>query len=133
MRAALPFSYGVFQDYYSKTMPFSSQKSSIAVVGTCATGILYLGGSVVYAAIYRFPAFQKYSPTIGVSVMSLSLVLGSFATTVWQLILTQGVMFGIGGCLLLYTEVYLLDGWFIRRRGLAFGILCTGNGRNFHN
>lgn len=60
--------------------------------------------------------------------MSLSLVLASFANTVWQLVLTQGVMFGTGGCLLLYTTVYFLDGWFVKRKGLAFGILCTGNG-----
>ncbi len=62
--------------------------------------------------------------------MSLSLVLASFATTVWQLILTQGVIFGTGGCLLLYTSIYFLDGWFVKRRGLAFGVLCTGNGTN---
>lgn len=125
---ALPFSYGVFQDYYSKTPPFSSHADGIAIVGTCATGILYLGGSLVYAAIHLFPPFQKYSSLLGIAIMSLSLVLASFATTVWQLILTQGVMFAIGGCLLLYTTVYFLDGWFVKRKGLAFGVLCTGNG-----
>ena len=98
------------------------------MVGTCATGILYLGGALVYAAIYRFPAFQKYSPSTGMAVMSFALVMASFATCVWHLILTQGLLFGAGGCLLLYTQVYMLDGWFVRRRGLAFGILCTGNG-----
>jgi len=97
-------------------------------VGTCATGILYLGGPLVYAAIHRFTAFQNYSWALGIAIMSLSLVLASFATTVWHLILAQGVMFGVGGCLLLHTSIYFLDGWFVKRKGLAFGVLCTGNG-----
>jgi len=62
--------------------------------------------------------------------MSLSLILASFATKVWHLILTQGVMFAIGGCLLLYTSVLWLDGWYVKRKGLAFGVLCTGNGKS---
>lgn len=31
-----PFSYGVFQDYYSTHEPFSSEPSGIAVIGTSA-------------------------------------------------------------------------------------------------
>ena len=40
-----PFSFGVFQDYYSRTPPFDSphQKSRIAIIGTTALGIMYLG------------------------------------------------------------------------------------------
>jgi len=118
----------VFQDFYTQTLPFSLHPSGIAVVGTCALSILYLGSFIVYALLNRFITFQKYACPLGFAIMSLSLILASFATKVWHLILTQGIMFAIGGCLPLYTSVLWLDGWFIERKGLAFGVLCTGNG-----
>ena len=31
------FSFGVFQEYYSKTEPFASEASGVALIGTCAT------------------------------------------------------------------------------------------------
>ncbi|KAJ4125906.1 hypothetical protein NW765_001681 [Fusarium oxysporum] len=37
-----PFAFGVFQDYYSTNAPFEGS-SAIAVIGTCAMGIMYLG------------------------------------------------------------------------------------------
>ncbi|EMR89709.1 putative mfs monocarboxylate protein [Botrytis cinerea BcDW1] len=35
-----PFAFGVFQTYYSTHSPFDEHASGIAVIGTCATGII---------------------------------------------------------------------------------------------
>ena len=47
---------------------------------------------------------------------------------VWQLILLQGVLFGISGGLLYVPVIKLLPEWFSARRGLAGGIIFAGGG-----
>lgn len=50
----------------------------------------------------------------------------SWATKVWQLIVLQGVLCGLSGAVL-YTPVLLwLNGWFHMKRGLATGIIFSG-------
>ena len=50
----------------------------------------------------------------------------SWATKVWHLILTQGILCGLSGAVL-YTPVLLwLNGWFHLKRGLATGIIFSG-------
>ena len=45
-----------------------------------------------------------------------------------HLILTQGVLYGLGGTLLYNPAILFLQEWFSRRRGLAFGIMWSGTG-----
>lgn len=45
-----------------------------------------------------------------------------------QLILTQGVLYGIGGSLLYNPFLFYLDEWFIRRKGMAYGVFFSGTG-----
>ncbi|PYH45144.1 putative MFS monocarboxylate transporter [Aspergillus saccharolyticus JOP 1030-1] len=52
--------------------------------------------------------------------------MSSFAQTVWQLIATQGVLCGLGNGLVFSPTTLLLDQWFIRRKGLAYGIMWAG-------
>lgn len=47
---------------------------------------------------------------------------------VWQLLLLQGVLFGIGGGLLYMPVILYLPEWFSQRRGLATGIIFAGAG-----
>ena len=60
--------------------------------------------------------------------MCLSLALGSFSTNVNHLVLSQGVGFGIGGCIAYSPSILYMDEWFVNRRGLAFGITWAGSG-----
>lgn len=60
--------------------------------------------------------------------MCLSLALGSFSTNVTHLVLSQGVGFGIGGCIAYSPSILYMDEWFVDRRGLAFGITWAGSG-----
>lgn len=60
--------------------------------------------------------------------MAAALIGASFAQTVNHLILTQGVLYAIGGCIIYYPILTYIDEWFIRRKGLAYGIMWAGTG-----
>jgi len=57
---------------------------------------------------------------------SCGLLMSSFATTVKQLIATQGVICALGSGLLYAPTTLYLDDWFVRRKGLAYGIMSAG-------
>lgn len=57
----------------------------------------------------------------------LGLIGASFANAPWQLYLSEGVLFGIGGCFLYNPSVYLPAQWFKKNRALATGILCASS------
>ncbi|KAL8680718.1 MAG: hypothetical protein Q9186_003117 [Xanthomendoza sp. 1 TL-2023] len=114
-----PFSFGVFQQYYSTHEPFRSDGSGIAVIGTLAAGLMYFLTPVVIAACKRFPHLRRLCTFLGLIIMSLALVASSFAQTVWQLIITQGLLYALGGCMLYMPTMQYLDEWFVNRKGFA--------------
>lgn len=59
----------------------------------------------------------------GWSLCIVALVASSFATQVWHLIITQGVLYGLGFLIIYYPLLNMLNGWFVDRRGLAYGIM----------
>ncbi|KAJ0160277.1 Cholinesterase, partial [Colletotrichum tanaceti] len=122
-----PVSYGVFQDFYSKHPDFRDDPN-IAVIGTVATSIYYLGGPVALPLVARFQAWQRPLIVVGWLGCVASLVAASFATTVPGLIATQGVLYGLAFMLLNYPVLRMLNEWFVRRRGFAFGIMSAGAG-----
>jgi MFS family permease len=52
-----------------------------------------------------------------------ALLSSSFATRLWHLIITQGFLYGIGIVIIYYPILSMLNEWFIKRRGLAYGIM----------
>lgn len=118
-----PYSFGIFQAYYASDALFAVDASRIAVIGTAATGILYLALPFAIAVYNRWSRAEGFVPWIGLFVMALGLALASFAHTVTQLIATQGVLYALGGTLLYAPTIIYLDQWFIQRKGLALGIM----------
>ena len=84
---------------------------------------MYLGAPFVFAALQQWPKSRRYASVVGLGIVAISLIASSFANTVWQLILTQGILYALGGGLLYAPTILFLDEWFIRRKGLAFGIM----------
>ncbi|KAF1976816.1 MFS general substrate transporter [Bimuria novae-zelandiae CBS 107.79] len=123
-----PYAFGVFQEHYASAGHFSDDSKGIAAIGTTATGIVYFASPLVIGFTGTFPHLVRHFSAIGLSLMLLGIVSASYATSVWQLILTQGVLYGIGGSLLYLPAIVYLDEWFVRRKGLAFGIMWAGTG-----
>lgn len=91
-----PFSYSVFQQHYMKQPEFADASiTELAIVGTLSTAVAYIGGFLVGLLGGRFSL--KSMMYFGSVIMVVGLVAASFANQVWQLMLTQGFIFGLGG------------------------------------
>ncbi|KAL8857826.1 MAG: hypothetical protein Q9178_005582 [Gyalolechia marmorata] len=51
----------------------------------------------------------------------------SLSVELYQFVLAQGLMFGIGDTMLFYPTISAISHWFDQRRGLAFGIVVAGS------
>ncbi|KAL7963098.1 major facilitator superfamily domain-containing protein [Trichoderma compactum] len=122
-----PFAFGIFQNYYSTHEPFKGS-SSIAAIGTTAMGTMYLTAPLVFPLMRLYPKQNRYGPLAGLLIMCAALALSSFAQTVWHLILTQGVLFAIGGSISYGPCILYMDEWFVKRKGLAFSTMWAGSG-----
>lgn len=132
---------GVLQHYYSTHEPFASNPSGISAIGTTVTvsiglasgverrrsdmwkGIMYFGSPLAFASLMKWPRLRRSCTMMGFVVLLLALFLSSFAQEVWQLILLQGVLYGVGGSMAYCPCILFMDEWFVRRKGLAFGIM----------
>ncbi|TRX96386.1 hypothetical protein FHL15_002658 [Xylaria flabelliformis] len=113
-----PLSFGVFQEYYS-TIPEFAGNRYITVVGTTASGFGYLGAPYVQNGTLTY---------LSGSICIAGLVLGSFASTLETLILTQGVAYGVGFLIFYYPILGMVNEYWIARRGMAYGLMCGASG-----
>ncbi|KAF8241769.1 MFS general substrate transporter [Wilcoxina mikolae CBS 423.85] len=113
--------------YYS-THPQFSGKPGIAVIGTTASGVMYLIAPFVFKFLTQYPKHRRKCMYVGLGLCTSGLFAASFANTVGQLVATQGVMYALGGSLLYSPAIIWLDEWFIQRKGLAFGVMWAGTG-----
>lgn len=58
----------------------------------------------------------------------LGLVAGSFARSLGALIVTQGLMYGTGFIIFYYPILSMVNEYWITRRGMAYGLLCSASG-----
>lgn len=86
-------------------------------------GIAYLVAPLPIMGMIMMPRIARWVSTIGVFVMCLSLALSSFSTSVTHLILSQGIGFGVGGSLAYTPSILFMSEWFVKRKGLAFGVV----------
>jgi hypothetical protein len=84
---------------------------------------MYLSGPFCFAMMHRWLFVRKWSAAIGTVIMVISLIASSWATQVWHLVMTQGVLYAIGGSFLYFRVILSVDDWFIRRKGLAYGVM----------
>jgi MFS family permease len=120
-------SYGTFQSYYtSPTSPLhdSTSPSAIAWIGSTQAFLLAFGGAL--SGKYFDAGYFRQMLYAGTFMIVFGLMMTSFATRYYQVLLAQGLCVGGGTGLLLVSSVGLPSTWFVRRRGLAVGIVSTG-------
>ncbi|KAF9365700.1 hypothetical protein BGX34_008850 [Mortierella sp. NVP85] len=119
--------YGVYQNHYL-THTFAGRTSSfeLAWVGSLTVMALDFVGPFAGSICDHFG--HRQSAFVGVLIMTLSLLAAAFATEVWQLYLTQGILYGVGASLTYFAGLSLPAQWFTSNRGLVIGIAISGGG-----
>ncbi|KAG6829269.1 hypothetical protein H0H92_005089 [Tricholoma furcatifolium] len=121
----------VFQEFYTSSQSTISdaqqQDALVSLVGTIGSGLTWSGGIFVNPLIARIENLQIITVT-GVVIMSLGLILASFATKFWHLFLTQAFLYGIGSSLYYFPIMSITPLYFDRHRGFAMGVILAGSG-----
>ena len=120
-------SFGVFQRYYSLHLSFKDS-SSIPTIGTLATGVSYFGMPLANPIAIKWPQHRRTMCTAGWLLCLVSLMAASFATEVWALLVFQGLLYGIGWFICYTPFLFMLNEWWIEKRGLSYGILFASSG-----
>ncbi|KAG7446619.1 MFS general substrate transporter [Guyanagaster necrorhizus] len=123
-----PFSYGVFLNYYASHEFKDSSSTLLALVGSLSTGLIYLSSIVILPVIARYPARKKQMMYVGLCLSVAGLIGAAFSNTPEMLVLTQGVMYSIGGSFLYFPVMTYLFEWFSDKKGLANGLIFSGTG-----
>ena len=118
------FTLGVFLKPIEDGMGWS--RSSIGAVGLLNWIVMGLGG--ILAGYLSDRLGTRVVVLAGGGLLGLGLVLASQVRELWQFYLTFGVMVG-GGVSAFYVPLTVLAvKWFEDRRGLAAGVVSSGNG-----
>ncbi|KAJ5319818.1 hypothetical protein N7508_000101 [Penicillium antarcticum] len=126
------FSFEVYQELYDSMSkepnpPFTgATPAQIDLIGTLSIAMMNIGTPI--ATTWT----KLYSPrtvtwACGV-IFPLALVLASYSQVLWQFILTQGFLLGVGTGLGYMPPVTVAPTWFTLHRGLAMGIIMAGTG-----
>jgi MFS family permease len=149
--------FGVFQEYYLSSsqdvlVPSPSSQATpptalLAFVGTLCYGLTWAGGILVNPVISRIEV-GTWAPTpsrlwrrkllrlltprtitiSGVVMMAAGFALASLSTSIWQLLLTQGFLVGLGMSLLYFPLLAPAPEYFTKHRATAMGFMLAGGG-----
>jgi hypothetical protein len=116
--------FGAFQSYYSGgVLPVSA--SAISWIGSVQIFLsLVIGlftGRLLDAGFF-FPTY-----IVGAFVQLLGIFLMSICTKYWQLMLTQGILTGLGNGIFFTPTLAMITTYFAKRRGIAVGLVTLGN------
>ncbi|KAI9222469.1 major facilitator superfamily domain-containing protein [Blastocladiella britannica] len=121
------YAWGIFIAYLlAHDFAGRASAAELSLVGTVGLATVFLGG-IVTGPLAKSVGVRPLVVAAAV-ILPVSLVLAAFATEVWQLVLTQGFLFGLGSALAYYPTVAVVAQWWDKRRSRAVGIAMAGSG-----
>ncbi|ORX70102.1 MFS general substrate transporter, partial [Linderina pennispora] len=119
-------SFGVYQEYYLNDLYKNDSAGVIAWISTLNIFCTFFG-SVVTGKLTDEFGF-RITCLAGAIICGVALILASFTHTVWQLMLTQDIMLGLGTSLVFSPSMSVVAQWNVKHRILATGIAVSGGG-----
>ncbi|KAF2640980.1 MFS general substrate transporter [Massarina eburnea CBS 473.64] len=134
--------FGVFQEYYTSFSPPLSTPSSISWIGSLQTFLLLIFGSATGSFVDRGHA--RFLALTGCGLLTLGLLFTSFSgeftnynsksnkgsadarPVYYQVLLSHGVLSGLGMGLLLVPSTAIVPTYFSHNRAFAVGLANTG-------
>jgi sugar phosphate permease len=106
---------------------FGWQRGSTALMFSITILVYGFAAPVAGSLVDRFR--PRLILSVGACILGAGIALCSLATTQWQFYLFYGVVAAVGLSLVGWTPLTaIISKWFVKKRGLAFGILGAGFG-----
>jgi MFS family permease len=91
-----------------------------------STGVPFMGAPFMTCICKTYPHInRRYYVLLGLAICVASLAGASFSTSLLPLIMTQGLLYGVGIFVLDAPVLLILNTWFVKRRGFAYGIIFS--------
>jgi len=105
---------------------FDVDPTLVSLVGTVQLGCMFLGGSISTAMseVYGTRAVLA----VGSAIWVFGIFTASGANTYWELMLTLGVLCGLGTGSTYFTTLSVIPQWFMRGRGWAVSLSTMAGG-----
>jgi MFS family permease len=122
----------LFRAYNSDASPFHTAGTDLlGLIGGFGVGFSFLMGPVANLLLRKYGV--RGPVALGVACMTIGLELGSLSNAWWQLMLSQGMLFGIGASLVFIPAISLPSQYFSKKRGLATGIGSVSSADGAYN
>lgn len=119
--------YGIFLNYYTSSGEFpDATKYDYALIGGIVIGLAQ-GFAPLSALLIRVLGLRVVL-IIGIVLQTAGYILASFATNIWQLYLTQGVLVGASFACIYLPATLVVPSWFDKKASTAMGIGISGIG-----
>ena len=122
--AGFPMAYPVFHIYLSSGD--AARHPDSIVLALLSPGLMYLQEGLIYQVLPRSTRYYQFLVVTGIFLIILGMILASYSRVPWQIVCTQGFMFGMGGVLLNYVHVSVFPEWFDKKQGQAMGLIWLG-------
>lgn len=119
----LPNSFGVFQEYYETELFPDRPSSEIILIGSLSSSLYMILGALT-GRLADIMGYQIALVTGSVLIVG-GLFAASVSTQFYQLLLSQGLAYGLGTAFVYYPAVSI-SGQYFRRHGLANGFVVSG-------
>ncbi|KAG8529254.1 uncharacterized protein KY384_005889 [Bacidia gigantensis] len=116
---------GVFQTEWEKHQLRNYTPSTISWIPSLEVFVMFAGGPIAGKLYDNYG--PKWILLVGSFFHVFGLMMASISTTYYQFLLSQGLCSPIGACLIFYSAMSSVGGWFSKNRALAFGVMASGS------
>jgi predicted MFS family arabinose efflux permease len=115
--------FGVFQTYYTEAL--NRPPSDISWIGSVETFLVFFIGT--FSGRATDAGYFKVVWATGATIAVFSIFMTSLCTQYWQLLLSQGILQGLGCGLMFCPTLSLIPTYFDKRRAVALACVATGS------
>lgn len=122
--AGFPQAFLIFQQFLSSGDAAQYPNSEILLL--LSPGLQDIEEGVLFQLLPGSAKYRHMLDILGIPTMIVALVLASCANNSWQILCTQGLLFGAGGIMLNYVHVSIFSEWFEKEKERAMTIIWFG-------